>query len=173
MKKLIFIFCIIFFSCGTQNSQIKLKTIRHSDFNIQYLNTWTRFGGVGHINLTPKKLKNLNPKDELNNISVNKNRFYIEKFDGIENTLNEHGKTLRPREIKKEYVLTKLPEGSKYIYKIESTIERQSFKEKFKRLEFFYVRDSKLDYIEFHMEEKLFDKYFDDAMLIINSFEPK
>ncbi|WP_370226921.1 hypothetical protein [Mesoflavibacter sp.] len=173
MKKLIIIFCVIFFSCGTQNSQIKLKTIRHSHFKIQYPNTWVRFGGVGHINLTPKKLKDLNPEDELNNISVNKNPFYIEKFNGVENTLNEHGRTLRPREINKEYVLTKLPEGSKYIYKIESTIERQSFKEKFKRLEFFYVRDSKLDYIAFQMEEKLFDKYFDDAMLIINSFEPK
>ncbi|WP_336127484.1 hypothetical protein [Mesoflavibacter sp. CH_XMU1422-2] len=173
MKKLIIIFCIIFFSCGTQNSQIKLKTIKDSDFSVQYPNNWDRFGSMGYVFFRPKELRKIRPDFELNSISLSKNPFYIEKFNGVENTLNEHGRTLRRGEINKEYVLTKLPEGSKYIYKIESTIERQSFKEKFKRLEFFYVRDSKLDYIEFHMEEKLFDKYFDDAMLIINSFEPK
>jgi len=173
MKKLIFIFCIVFFSCGTQSSPIKLKTIKHRDFNAQYPNNWVSFGSMGYVFLRPKELKKTNPEDELNHISINKNPFYIEKFNGVENTLNEHGRTLRRGEIKKDYILTKLPEGSKFIYKIESTIERLSFKEKFKRLEFFYIRNSKLDYIEFHMEEKLFDIYFDDAMLIINSFEPK
>ncbi len=185
MKKIILIILITIFtvfgnSCAVNNKSqnltngsVKLKTINNKGFKLNYPKSWVKFGAVGYFYLTPKKLKKENPEDELNNLSVNKNIIYVDKYEGIEKTINNHCNSLRRGEKSKDYKVIKTKEGSKYLFKIESIVEYHSVEEKFKRVEFFYVINKNLEYIQFQMRESLFETYIDEAMLIINSFESK
>ena len=155
------------------NGKIKLKTINNKNFKLKHPKSWIKFGAVGYFYLAPKKFKKENPEDELNNIKVNNNIIYVDKFEGIEETLHSHCNTLRRGEKSKDYKVIKTKEDSKYLFKIESTIKYVGIKEKYKRVEYFYTINKKLDYVQFQMRESLFEIYIDEAMIIINSFEPK
>lgn len=175
MKKILLITLLFlsFNSCKAQKNSIKLKTIDNNHFKLKYPNSWVKFGAFGHVNLTPKKIKKAFPEDEKNYISVNKNLIYAEKFVGIEKTLDVHGSNLFRSEKSKKHTLVKINNHSLYIYKIESTFQYLNDTNNYKRVEFFYTTNGRLDYIRFQMREDLFDNYFEEAMLIINSFEPK
>ncbi|WGD35836.1 hypothetical protein [Olleya sp. YS] len=145
MKKIFTVITLlIVFGCNTQKSGFKLKTISNNHFNIQYPNSWVEFGSFGHFYLTPKAIRKLNNRDELNHISVTLNEIYAEKFTGIDSTLKAHGSTLRNVELHKEYKLLLMPDDSKYIYKIESEITYKSVKGKYKRIEFFIQKTQDL-----------------------------
>jgi len=173
MKKIIILSFIIFCSCASKKNTSKLKTISNNHFEITYPKSWVKFGAMGYVYLTPKTLRKANPEDELNNISVSRNVLNVEKFIGLENTLKEHANTLRRNESNKESKIIKMEENSKFVYKIESLVEYKSEKNKYKRLEFFYIKNNRLDFIRFQMKEHYFGMYYNDALKIINSFVPK
>ncbi len=151
----------------------KLKTINTKDFRINYPNSWVKSSPYVHIILAPKKLKELNPEDEFNNISLKKNVIYVDKYENIEKTLDTHCNTLIRGEAKKEYEILKLNEDPRFICKVDYDIVYEWTNETYRRIEYFYAVDGKLDYLRIQMRGDLFEEYKEDIQSIIKSFKLK
>ena len=175
MKKALQLIIVTLLISGCSSSKIgsKLKTLNTKEFTVNYPNTWVKFGAYGYFYFTPKVIKKDSPEDELNNLSLNRNILNVEKSESIETAIANHGNTLRFHEKSRKGKLYKIKEESKFIYKTESTIEYNNFDGKYKSVEYFYLLNDEVNFITFQMKENIFDKYFNDAMIIINSFNPK
>jgi hypothetical protein len=175
-----FIFILFLSGCGSNNNfstsnsnHFKLKSLRTEGLTMNYPNTWIKYGAHGYVFLAPKEFKKEYPENELNYISINKNIISIDDFDDIEINLNKHGNSLKSYEKTKNFKLIKIRGNTSFIYRMEYLVEYKFEEVRHKGVDFFFVSKGKLKFIKFQMREDLFDKYINEAMIIINSFNKK
>ena len=176
MKKLILaISFLIVLNCGSTKTEkpVKIKTFETEELTVSYPSSWIKTGGVGYIYFIPKIIKKSTFENEVENVSVNKHFIPINSSDEIERVLKKYANTKTRNELSKSFQLIKLTSSSKFIYKIESLITYNFTSETYKREEYFLKKSGKLEYFTYQMRETLFEKYHDDAMLIINSIQEK
>lgn len=174
MKFILSLFSILFvlnfgFSQTKKEKKIRIKTIKTDSLIISYPKTWKKFGAIGHIFFTPKIIRRNTFENELEQVSVNKNFISLRSGESIEVTLNKYAETLNRFETKKNFKILKPSSNSKFIYKIESIITYSLNSDSYKKVEYFFKNGTKLESYSYQMREELFDLYFEDAMLIINS----
>ena len=176
MKKFIHLAVLVALisSCGTQKTSPQLKKYKTKDFIVSYPNTWMKHVKFNHVDFFPKEFK-INPENELNRLALNNNKLNLENLDEIEKTIIEFSEFSYKWQKNKTSEITKINNDSKFLYKIESLFETNFDKNVYKKVEYFYVtkNNKSIKYIIFQMQIDLFDKYINDAMIIINSFHNK
>ena len=151
----------------------KIKKLKTSEFKLKYPNNWYKYGAHGYIYLTPKDVVENKLNNELNFLSVNKNVLGINDSITSEEALQIHANKVRSFEKNVDYSIKKINSQSNYIYKIEYTKSYNNIPYYFKRIEYFYKSKSQLKFVKFQMREELFPIYINEAMLIIDSFQPR
>lgn len=178
MKKILFLLLIVcpFNNCKTKgdiNNPTKIRLINTRDFKLEYPNSWMKTKPYDRIILTPKRLRAINSEDEFNNVSVIKNPIYAKNYEGIDKTLDLHCNTIIRGESSKNYKIFKLKDGSEFLCKVEYDVKYEFSEVNYKRVEYFYVINNKLDYLRVQMSEELYSQYKNDIQLIVDSFEIK
>ena len=175
--KIIYVIIIAFIlvSCGSSiksNENFhKVKTYKNEKLIVNYPNNWLKFGALGYIYFIPKEVNASTFENEVEHVSVNKNRILIGHIEQIENALKNHAETLSRNKITGKFEIIKLNSDSKFIYKIESSITYNFSQYIYKRVEYFYMNENNLEYFTYQMREELFNFYLEDALLIINSVQ--
>ncbi|MBT8245790.1 MAG: hypothetical protein HKP48_08010 [Winogradskyella sp.] len=169
---LLALFLIIFSFSKAQNNKTKIFKNKH--LKVEYPKTWFKFGAIGYVYFIPKTIRKNTFENEVEHVSINKNIIPINNGENVENVLKNYSSVLMRNEIKKTFEIVKLESYSKFIYKITSSVIYNSIDEIYKRVEYFFInKDEALENYRYQMREGLFDKYYDDAMLIINSIEKR
>ena len=187
LYNLLFTFLIFFtFNCYAQKTTIesdsainyefsgknfKLKKFKTKEFRLKYPNSWTKYGAHGYVFLTPKDIIKNGLNNEINHLSLNKNEIILNDSITVEEALETHANNIKYFEKNIEYTIKKINSESSFNYKIEYIRSHNKIPSNIKRLEYFFWSKSKLKYVRFQMREELFAIYFNEAMLIINSFQ--
>lgn len=173
--KIYVLLAFLFIGFGfSQAQKIKTKTFKNEYLKAEYPKTWFKFGGIGHVYFIPKIIRKNTFENEVEHVSINKNIIPISKGDIIESILQNHCSVLKRNEIKKDFKIIELDSKSKFIYRVESLVIYKSMQETYKRIEYFFINDAdNLENYRYQMREDLFDKYYNEAMSIINSVEKR
>lgn len=174
MKYKIYVLLVFFFVGFTQAQKIKTNSFKNDEIKVQYPKTWFKFGAIGHVYFIPKIIRKNTFENEVEHVSVNKNIIRLTKQDSIENVLKSYANVLTKNQIKKDFKIIQSESSSKFIYKIESLINYKSKHKTFKRIEYFFINEEdNLESYRYQMRDDLFDKYYEEAMLIINSIQKR
>nr|WP_321233902.1 hypothetical protein [uncultured Psychroserpens sp.] len=178
MKRLLLILSVMLLvNCGSSDAQtrktVKIKTFKNEEIVVNYPKTWMEFGGLDHVYFIPKKIRNSTFENEVEHVSVNKNVIPLESTHQIEKVLDKYGSTLTRNQVRKSFELIKMHPDSKFIYKIESLITYRFSQNIYKRVEYFYSLEDRLEYFTYQMRDELYNQYLDDALFIINSVRSK
>ena len=174
-KSLLPLIFLLVVNCGSSKTEkpIRIKTFKNKSVIVNYPSNWVRFGRTGIALFIPKKIQENTYQNEIEHVDVNRATLTIDIKDGIEKALNRYGNSIRKNEKLKNFRLIKLDSNPKFIYKMESLRVYDFTPGTYKREEYFYMKDGRLELYLYQMREDLFDFYHKDAMLIINSVEHK
>ncbi len=174
-KSLLPLIFLLIVNCGSSKTEkpIKIKTFENKNLSVNYPSNWVRFGRTGAALFIPKTIQKNTHENEIEHVDVNRITLSIDIKEGIEEILKHYANSTRENVKLKNFRLIKLESNPKFIYKIESLRVYNSKPGTYKREEYFYVKDGKLEFNLYQMREDLFDFYHDDAMLIINSVQHK
>lgn len=172
MKNGLSLFLVVLF-VGFGYSQTKLKAFKNSEISLKYPKTWQKFGAMGYVYIMPKIVKRNTFENEVEHVSVNKNVINYDGVQDVKEIISNYSNTLSRNEAEKKFKISKIEGNSKFIYKVEYLIRYNFTETVYKRLEVFFQNGNTLENYRYQMREDLFDKYYDDAMLIINSIEKR
>jgi hypothetical protein len=171
MKSILTLFLIFFINSVHSQEYLNSKKYRHSEFTLNYPRTWKFEEFNGYVLFRPKEISAL---DKLgpNQVFVYPGEVSINKKN-IEEALNAHASNIDRHEVEKKFKIIKLNNESKFIYKIEYEVLFEYNNDIYKQIEYLYKEGSKLKFYYYLMRKDLFDKYYDEAMFIINSIKKR
>lgn len=170
MKNILSILIIVtFVDFGQAQKNKQNKTLKFSDYKLEYPKTWKTHKFNGYIMFMPKNLKDTdylgpNPIYVFPNTISNPGESIIKKLEKHASVLNGHEK-------EKNFKIIEFKGKGKFHYKVEYDILMDFSDIRFKKEEYVFLSKSKLKYCYYIMRQDLFDKYYDEAMSIINSLE--
>ena len=149
----------------------KLKTLKFEGYELKYPETWIHKNFYGFILLVPREMEAAQKKGVQIKVYPN---YLGSKLTGksFKDYLVEHAETKRTHEINTKYEIS-ISDNKKFQYKIEYHYNLDFNEDNYKKVEYIKLEKSTLKYYSFMAKVELFDKYYYDAMLIINSIEKR
>lgn len=152
---------------------IQTKTFKNENIIVKYPKTWKHRAVNAYVFIEPKGCREIN-SSVLCHVSADPEELqWVITPTNTEKYLIEHAETLNRHERSKTFEITKLPDDSKFVYKIEYAVFLDYNEDAYKKAEFFYLKNSKLRYYSFIARKDVFEKYYDEAMFIINSIKER
>lgn len=168
------------FSLGySQSKKVEIKTYKNNNIILNYPKTWKAYPKNGNvalqpIDIKPKKYNRLNFSHGPNFVYVN----FTESSDNYKNNtdkelLQAHASKVSGHEMSKDFKIVKLFNDPKFEYRIDYNVKFDFTDKNYKQTEYVFKLKNKIHYCYYIMREDLFDKYYDEAMSIINSIEKR
>ncbi|ARV09759.1 hypothetical protein BTO05_08925 [Winogradskyella sp. PC-19] len=163
---------IVFVGFGESQSEKETKKLRFSDYKLEYPRTWKKKDFYGYILLNREENGKSLKRDVQVTVFPNQLKQVFDRRK-IKDYLIEHANTLFPHEMNKTFLISSVATGSKYMCKIEYELSLDYSENTYKKVEYIRLENSNLKFYRYMAKSELYDKYYNEAMSIINSIEKR
>ena len=166
----IVVFCFCFSFAESQNKN--LKNYKFGAYKLNYPKAWKIQKNPFGFQLLPKEKELIKKRAAFVYIINSKIKKFIGKTD-IVSYLKQYAETPDHHIKSKSFRITEIKDNAKYQYKITSEIVFVLSDEISTRVEYFNFSGEFVSSIMYQARKDIFEKYKNDAMLIINSIQQR
>ena len=149
----------------------KVKTLIVPGYKLEYPNTWKPKDFYGYKLLNPLENGRFLKRDVLIAVFPNHIKKVYNRKDILQ-SLEAHANVLQPHEMQKTYEIRNNP-GGRFMCIIDYKLSLDSLENRYRKIEFIKLEGYSLKKFSYMAKEELFDKYYDEAMFIINSIQKR